>query len=174
MKSINSILISKTLVAKRLILFILPVLFLVSCLYERPDLGEYYKVTKVVDGDTFYVDDSTKKGKKIRLIGVDCPETKHPRKPVQYFGKEATEYMVKILAESEVKLVYDVELKDRYGRTLAYVYLKDGTFVNAKLVEEGYAQVATYPPNVKHTDLFLQLQRHARANNKGLWAIESE
>jgi len=146
----------------------------ISCSSESKKNNTLWSVKRIVDGDTFVVQDGSKKGLKIRLIGVNCPETKHPRKPVEYFGKEATQYMKKLIADKEVKLEYDIERKDRYGRTLAYVYLKNGTFVNAKLVEEGYAQVATYPPNVKHTAMFVKLQRHARENNKGLWSKKAE
>ncbi len=70
-----------------------------------------------------------------------------------------------------MRLEFDVEKRDRYGRTLAYVYLEDGTFVNAKILEEGYGQVMTIPPNVKYSDHFLKLQREARAGNKGLWRL---
>ncbi len=74
-----------------------------------------------------------------------------------------------ILRGKKVRLEYDVGKKDRYGRTLAYVFLEDGTFLNAKLLEEGYAVIMTIPPNVKYSDLFLTIQRKARDNNKGLW-----
>ncbi len=68
-----------------------------------------------------------------------------------------------------VRLEFDVEQRDRYGRLLAYVYLEDGTFVNAWLVENGYAMVITVPPNVKYQELFLKLQREARETRRGLW-----
>ena len=64
---------------------------------------------------------------------------------------------------------HDAEKKDRYGRTLAYVYLEDGTFLNAEIVKEGYARIATFPPNVKYAELFLGLEQEARRNNRGLW-----
>ena len=70
-----------------------------------------------------------------------------------------------------MRLEYDVEKKDRYARTLAYVYLEDGTFVNAKILEEGYGQVMTVPPNVKNAQYFLDLERQARQNRAGLWKI---
>ncbi len=68
-----------------------------------------------------------------------------------------------------MRLEYDVEHHDKYNRTLAYVYLEDGTFVNAWLVENGYARVSTYPPNVKYQDKFIELERKAREEGKGLW-----
>ncbi len=155
------------------------ILLTLSCILigcqEADQLKEdkLYPVKRIVDGDTFYVDDGTKKGKSIRFIGVDAPETKHPRKPVAYFGKEASAYLTKLLKGKEVRLEFDVEKYDRYNRVLAYVYLKDSTFVNAELVKNGYAQIATFPPNVKYVDLFKELQKEARENNRGLWNTDT-
>ena len=73
-----------------------------------------------------------------------------------------------------MSLELDVEKVDPYGRLLAYVYLLDGEMFNEKLVEEGYAQVATFPPNVKYVDRFLEAQREARAANRGLWGLSAE
>src|SRR5687768_13702435 len=87
----------------------------------------YHKVIRVVDGDTFWIDDGTEKGEKIRLIGVDAPETRRTsRKEVGYYGKESKQYLTDLLQDNEVRLEYDVDPSDRYGRTLAYVYLRDG------------------------------------------------
>jgi micrococcal nuclease len=134
---------------------------------------ELLKVTKIVDGDTFWADNGTEKGIKIRLIGVDAPESRKTfKKEVGYFGKEAKDYLKNLLTEERVKLEFDVIKTDQYGRTLAYVYLEDGTFVNAELVKNGFAMVMTVPPNVKFADLFLKLQQDARENNRGLWNIE--
>ncbi len=130
--------------------------------------GEDTTVDKVIDGDTIVVAG----GARVRLIGVDTPETKHPRKPVQCFGLEASNHTGQLLAPGAgVRLVHDVERKDRYGRVLAYVYRSsDGLFVNAALVRDGYAQVATFPPNVAHTEEFVALQREARHAGRGLWS----
>ena len=130
----------------------------------------FYTVKKVSDGDTFCIDNGTEKGEKVRMTGIDTPEShKSERKDVQYFGKEAEEYSRKLLLGKKVRLETDVTPKDKYGRTLAYVYLEDGTFVNAHLIENGYAKAFTFPPNVKYADEFLQLEREARSQNKGLW-----
>jgi micrococcal nuclease len=127
-------------------------------------------VIKVVDGDTFWADDGTSKGMKIRLIGVDAPESRKTfKKEVGYFGKEAKTYFTNLLSEKSVRLEYDLNRTDQYGRTLAYVYLEDGTFVNAELVKNGFAMTLTVPPNVKFADQFLKLQAEARENNRGLW-----
>lgn len=131
---------------------------------------KYYVVSKVVDGDTFRVNDGTEKGMRVRLIGVDAPESRNTgRKKIGYFGKQSKAYLQKLLTGKKVRLEFDVGKTDRYGRTLAYVYLQDGTFVNASLIKQGYAMVMTVPPNVKFADLFTKLQQEARRSNKGLW-----
>jgi micrococcal nuclease len=107
-------------------------------------------------------------GYHVRYIGINTPETKHPRKTVEYYGREASEYNKSLVEGKTITLEYDIQKFDRYGRVLAYVYAKD-TFVNAKLVEEGFAQASTIPPNVKHAGHFLNLQRAAKASKKGLW-----
>ncbi|MDP2039627.1 MAG: thermonuclease family protein [Algoriphagus sp.] len=128
------------------------------------------EVSKVVDGDTFWVINSRGKEEKIRLIGVNTPEVRNTaRTQVEYFGKEASDFVKALLTGRRVRLEYDVGRYDRYKRTLAYVYLEDGPFLNALLVKEGYANVATYPPNVKYVELFMKLEREARNKKKGLW-----
>lgn len=130
----------------------------------------WYTVTRVVDGDTFWVDDGSAKGLKIRLTGVDAPEPRNSgRKLKGYFGSESSGYLAKLLNGQQVRLVYDVSRYDRYGRTLAYVYLRNGTFVNADLVKNGYATVMTMPPNVRHADEFVKLSEKARKQKRGLW-----
>ena len=141
-----------------------------SSSHQSANQAGYFSVKKVVDGDTFWVDDGTPKGMKIRLIGVDAPESRNVfKKVVGYFGIEAKQYMTSLIAGKKVRLEYDVDHFDQYKRTLAYVYLIDGTFVNAELVKNGYAMVMTVPPNVKFADEFLRLQQEARENNRGLW-----
>ena len=124
-------------------------------------------VRKVVDGDTIEVS----RGERVRLIGVDTPETKDPNRPVGCYGKEASAFIARLLpAGTAVRLVGDVEQRDRYGRLLAYVYRRsDGLFVNAELLRRGYAQLLTVPPNVAHTDEFVTLARQAREGAQGLW-----
>ncbi len=105
----------------------------------------------------------------VRYVGVNTPETKHPTKEVEPYGTEASEANRKLVDGKTVRMEFDVQQLDRYGRFLAYIYLEDGTFVNAWLVENGYAVVMTIPPNVKHQELFLKLQREAREAKRGLW-----
>ena len=123
-------------------------------------------VQRVVDGDTAVLAG----GERVRYIGIDTPELHHPTKPVQPYAREAKEFNKRMVEGKRVRLEYDVQRRDRYNRLLAYVYLEDGTFVNAELVRQGYAQLLTIPPNVKHADLFVQLQKEARAAGRGLWA----
>jgi micrococcal nuclease len=127
-------------------------------------------VTKVSDGDTFWVSYPSGKEEKIRLIGINTPESRRTgRTEMEYFGKEAAAYARKLLLNKQVRLEFDVQKYDRYKRTLAYAYLESGTMVNALLIKEGYAQVATYPPNVRYQSLFQRLEREARTARRGLW-----
>ena len=126
-------------------------------------------LSRIVDGDTFLCRFPDGIEETIRLVGVNTPETSHQKKGVEYYGKEAKEFTRNTLSGKRVKLELDVQPRDRYGRLLAYVYLEDGTFINTLLVQEGYAQVMTVPPNVKYQDMFLKLQKEARENNRGLW-----
>ena len=127
------------------------------------------QVVRVIDGDTIQVCCIFGDREKVRYIGINTPEIHHPMKGVERYGKEAAEANRKLVDGKTVRLEFDVQQVDRYNRLLAYVYLKDGTFVNAWLVENGYAVVMTIPPNVKHQALFLKLQREAREAGRGLW-----
>jgi len=118
-------------------------------------------VVQVVDGDTIYVRIGPRT-QRVRYIGMNAPE------PTQPGGREATEANRKLVQGQVVRLEVDVQERDRYERLLAYVYVGD-MLVNAELVAEGYAQVMTIPPNVRHQDLFLRLQREARLLQLGLW-----
>jgi micrococcal nuclease len=109
---------------------ILIFLFLfISCLYTQP-----LKSTRVIDGDTIKLSD----GEQVGLIGVYTPETKHPNKPVEHFSKEATAFTKRMVEGEEVRLEYDRQQKDKCSRLLAYVYLTDGTFLNAEIIKQGY------------------------------------
>jgi micrococcal nuclease len=127
------------------------------------------KVVRVTDGDTFV---ATVKGRRerIRVIGVDTPESVAPNQPVEPYGEEASDFAKHYLDGETVRLAGDAEPRDRYGRMLAYVWLEDGTFWNALLVAEGYAQQLTVPPNVTYERLFRRLVGEARRNDRGLWA----
>jgi micrococcal nuclease len=105
----------------------------------------------------------------VRLIGVDTPETVHPSKPVQCFGPKASSFTKTHLEGKQVRLEFDVEKRDRYGRTLANVWTGKKMF-NEILIKRGFGQVSTYPPNVKYVDRFVAAQRAARNSNRGLWS----
>jgi micrococcal nuclease len=126
-------------------------------------------VERVVDGDTFVALVAGRR-ERVRIIGVDTPESVAPGRPVEPYGKEASRFAEQELAGRTVRLAGDVEPRDRYGRLLAYVWLPDGTFWNALLAAEGYAQQLTIPPNVTYADLFRRLVAEARDRDRGLWA----
>lgn len=141
-------------------------------------------VTRVIDGDTIEVTiTATSPGPgggaagigeehDVRLIGIDTPESVKPGTPVECFAREASAAAKALLLGQEVRLVKDVEEADRYDRLLRYVYLED-EMANARLVANGYAFAYTYPPNVRHADLFVQLERDAREGDRGLWAPDT-
>ena len=132
-------------------------------------------VVRVVDGDTIVVSD---KGKdvKVRLVGVDTPETVHPTKPVEHYGKEASRFTTNLLKGEKVYLVGEPlpGALDRYGRTLAYVYrVPDGLFVNAEIIRQGYRHAYTQTHS-KYMEEFKQLEQFARKAEKGLWVKVEE
>ena len=148
---------------------------------QEPGGYETAVVTRVVDGDTAEVrvtgktegpgtgDTVIGHAYTVRFLGIDTPESVKPNWPVECFGHDASD-ATRALAEGEtVRLVKDVEETDRYGRLLRYVYVGD-EMVNARLVANGYARVLTYPPNVRHADLFVSLAHQARTRDRGLWS----
>ena len=147
---------------------LMALLFACSLSAAAPPDRQPATVVSVVDGDTIWVELNGER-EKVRYIGIDAPETNHPTKGVQEYGAEAKAANRTLLEGKTVDLEFDVQLRDRYGRLLAYVYLADGTFVNAWLVEHGFAQVMTVPPNVKYQDIFRKRQRDARDLGRGLW-----
>ncbi|MCU0651536.1 MAG: thermonuclease family protein [Candidatus Omnitrophica bacterium] len=136
------------------------------------------RVTRAVDGDTLLLES----GERVRLIGIDTPEMHESKKlykdaerakedisTIQKLGRRSYEFTKNLVEGKRVSLEFDAERYDRYKRLLAYVYLKDGTFVNAEIVKQGYASLMTFPPNVKYADLFLKLYQEARQERRGLW-----
>jgi micrococcal nuclease len=151
---------------------------------EEPGGYEIAEVTRIVDGDTVEVriterSDGPGAGRaeigeiySVRLIGIDTPESVKPGSPVECFGVEASTAAKALLGGQTVTLVKDVEETDAYDRLLRYVYLGE-EMVNARLVLNGYANAYTYPPNVRHNELFVTLQREARATDAGLWGPDA-
>jgi micrococcal nuclease len=130
----------------------------------------HYLVTKVIDGDTIAVDVAGTRT-TVRLIGVDTPETVHPTKPVQCFGKEASAAAVKLMQDRVVRLEADSTQgeTDKYGRLLAYVFLEDGTHVNEQLLRDGYAYEYTYGDTYEYQETFKAAVEEARTAKRGLW-----
>ncbi len=144
-------------------------------------------ILKVIDGDTYSIRHLGAE-EKLRLIGIDTPETQanrkakkdmeryeHDIKTMNAMGNEARKYAQSLLREgSRVRLEFDVQKRDRYGRLLAYVYLENGEMLNEKIIAEGYATPMTYPPNVRYQQLFTVRYQDARYQKKGLWKTDRE
>lgn len=119
---------------------------------------------RIVDGDTIVLSG----GLRVRYIGIDAPETKHPDMPVEPFGRQAAERNRQLVAGKRVRLEYDEERADQYGRTLAYVHV-DGRFINAELVAGGYAEAKRYGDNLRYAELFDYLELRAKEAGSGIW-----
>lgn len=149
---------------KKILFFLLPCFLLYGSLSFAYPQKEGV-VGRVIDGDTFVL----KTGEKIRLIGVDTPEYRPSQHIDKYYGKEASAYSKKLLLNQAVVLESDTKKIDKYDRFLAYVYLKNGKFVNLHLVEEGYAKARYYAPNGRYRKLFGEAEKKAKSLRKGLW-----
>jgi micrococcal nuclease len=129
------------------------------------------RVLHVVDGDTIRVR-LDGRSERVRYIGIDTPESKRPDTPVECFARPAAAENARLVARERVRLVFDVERRDRFGRLLAYVYrARDGAFVNAALVRSGFARTLTIPPNVRFAERFAALAADARRAGRGLWSV---
>jgi micrococcal nuclease len=140
-------------------------LALLALLLALPSIASAQLVTNVVDGDTIVVAGVG----TVRLIGVDTPETVDPRTPVQFFGKEASAFTRRLALGKVVRLEFDTDRTDKYQRTLSYVYLPDGMFLNAEIVKQGYGHAYVKYP-FKYLDQFRTYEREAREAQRGLWA----
>src|SRR5918998_6006762 len=135
-------------------------------LAERPGDGAAVRVARVVDGDTIRVELPSGE-EAVRYIGIDTPESVRPGSPVECFARRASAYNERLVGGERVRLVRDVEARDRYGRLLAYVYrARDGLFVNAELARLGYAQPLAIAPDVRHAARFAALARAARRSGR--------
>ncbi|WP_436853759.1 thermonuclease NucI [Staphylococcus caeli] len=135
-----------------------------------PEDTEKVHVERVVDGDTLVAKNTQNEQLKVRLIGVDTPETVKPNTPVQPYGKEASDYSKKHLTNKDVYLEYDKEKEDRYGRTLAYVWLDDKTMFNEQLVKNGLAREKYFSPNGKYREVFKQAEQNAKNKHLNIWS----
>ena len=129
----------------------------------------WFTVTRVVDGDTVIVGSIG----RVRLIGVDTPESVDRRKPVEPFAREAALFTKRLCEGKQVRLEFEWQRKDRYDRTLAYVFLEDGTLVNGEIIRQGYGFAYTRFP-FRYLDRFRSLQREAREAKRGLWGTSDE
>ena len=136
-------------------------------------------VKRVIDGDTLVITINNQ-DRRVRLLGVDTPETVHPKKGVQPYGKEASNFTKQSLTGKRVWLEYDSSPLDRYERHLAYLWLERPDKINessirrdmfnARLLLDGYARVMIIKPNKRYEDLFKKFQSEAQNSRRGLWA----
>jgi micrococcal nuclease len=165
-------------VARRLVPWLLAAGLAAWWLVGRPDGGEPRRaagadarVVRVVDGDTIVVRLAGGREERVRYIGIDTPEDVRPGTPVQCWSLRAARRNRALVGGRRVRLAFDRERRDRYGRLLAYVRRRpDRVFVNARLVEEGFARDVVYPPNTAHAPLFHRLAVRARREGWGLWS----
>lgn len=138
---------------------------------QKPQVSGEYAVVKVVDGDTLDLNINGKV-ERIRLIGMNTPETVDPRKPVECFGKEASNRAKELLIGKSVKIESDPagDIRDKYDRLLLYIFLSDGTNFAKKMIMEGYAYEYTYDVKYKYQAEFKQAQKYAEDDKLGLWA----
>ncbi len=148
----------------------------------EPADGKKARVVRVIDGDTYIINYGGRE-EKLRLIGIDTPETRANRKALKdaldsehdvetmlAMGNESREWVRTLVpAGAEITLEFDVQQRDKYGRLLAYVYLENGEMLNEKIIAEGYASPMTYPPNIRYQHLFTVKYQKARYEKKGLW-----
>jgi micrococcal nuclease len=128
------------------------------------------RVVRVVDGDTITVA-LAGRTERVRYIGIDTPESVKPDTPVQCYAHKAAAQNARLVARERVRLMFDVEPRDRFGRLLAYVYrVRDGLFIGAALARDGFARTLTIPPNVRFAERFRALAAQARRAGRGLWS----
>jgi len=141
--------------------------YLICLLSSVVQAAEVVGVKWVDDGDTILLKD----GRRVRYIGINAPEVAHPEKgrAAEPFGEAATKQNKFLVHGHRVRLDFDREKKDHYGRVLAYVYLEDGTFVNLKMIEKGYAFALSIKPNTRFEHMFLKAQRRAMKAKVGIW-----
>ncbi len=127
--------------------------------------GRWVQVGKIYDGDTF----QTRSGERIRLLGINTPEVAHPSSPAQPMGKEATRALRKLISGKVVRLAFDEQRRDIYKRTLAQVYLRNGDWVNAKMIDLGMAHVYSFTPNLRWAGKLISREQKARRDKRGIW-----
>ncbi len=149
---------------KRLITILLAGL-LFFLLQQASKAASWNQVKWVVDGDTVVLSD----GQKVRYIGINAPELAHDDYGAEAYGEASKEFNALLVARKKVRLEFDKERFDRYQRLLAYVFLKNATFVNAEILSNGYAYLLKHRPNLKYDEILLQAQRSAMSAKRGIW-----
>jgi len=135
-------------------------------LFRQPCSADTWNQVKwVVDGDTVVLDD----GQRVRYIGINAPELAHDDHNAEPYGEEAKRFNALLVNRKKVRLEFDKERFDQYKRLLAYIFLKNGAFVNAEILSNGYAYFLRYRPNLKYDSILLQSQRSAMSAKKGIW-----
>ncbi|MBT3311683.1 MAG: hypothetical protein HN737_13010 [Desulfobacterales bacterium] len=129
--------------------------------------NQWFKVKLVNDGDTIVLSD----GRRIRYIGINCPEIGYNNKKNEPFAYKAKNFNRKLVSGKYVRLEFDNEKLDQYGRYLAYVFMKNNLFVNAEMIKKGYAFCLYRYPNIRYNKLFLKYQHEAMDIKKGIWSI---
>ena len=140
-------------------------LFLLLCAVGYAECSELYDVRWVDDGDTIVLTD----GRRVRYIGINSPEVESKYSKAEQYGDEASELNRELVYLKKVRIEFDIEKYDQYGRLLAYVFLPDGTFINNAIITAGYAYCLPKKPNVKYEELFLKSQQNAMLLNNGIW-----
>ncbi len=125
----------------------------------------WYIVRWVADGDTIVLQD----GRHVRYIGINAPEIQHEDRKAEPFGDKAKAINKNFVLHQNVRLKFDREKKDRYGRTLAYVYHRNGQFINAEIIKQGAAYFLYVRPNTRYTELLIHRQKEAMQSGRGLW-----
>jgi len=143
---------------------------ILAALPVASDAAEWVRARWVADGDTIILQDR----RHVRYIGIDTPEIDHKNNHAAPFGIEALSRNRQLVEGWRLRLVFDREKKDRYGRTLAYVYRSDGLFVNAELLKEGLAYVLYRFPNGRRAKILLSAQREAMEKHVGIWQLVNE
>lgn len=187
----------KNIYINSIVLFVVSLAFFIASLYsdshpDKPDTttnptstqldikdvnaksSDLYEAKSIVDGDTIKI---LYDGKieTVRLIGIDTPETKHPTKLVECFGKEASNYLKDLISGKSIAIEVDLSqgIRDRYSRLLLYLFLEDGTNINEKMIRDGYAYEYTYNKPYKYQYLFKEAEKEAKENGRGLWNIDT-
>jgi micrococcal nuclease len=146
------------------------VLMLIALVCLAPSHPLYDRVKHVVDGDTVLLET----GKEVRYIGIDAPEFAHDGEPNEFMALESKRFNYDLVEKARIRLEFDQEKQDRYGRLLGYVFLENGEMVNERIVRKGLARVLVVEPNLKHFHLLLEAQRRAMTEKIGIWSKHSD